>query len=298
MESSRFHWTLPTLREAPELDDHVALCREAERNGIDSVLVRFDLAGPDPFAWSAALGRRTESIRFLLACRPGVSSPTYWTQQINTLAAVLGGRVGVLVVTEWEPAQQLGYGDAISRDDWYARTDEFWQVCHGLWGGSEPVRLAGRHYQIDGATINAHFVSDDSRNRPEIYVGGPFRQSLAFGRRHADCVLVRDDGRDGGRDGGRDDGPDELAGTVRSVLDAGVRAGLVATVSGAADDVVATINRCRAAGVTQFLLSGGTGPSAIDRLRSFGEEVLPRIREQERSTVPNGAGRVPEGEIG
>lgn len=293
MESSRFHWTLPTLREAPELDDHVALCREAERNGIDSVLVRFDLAGPDPFAWSAALGRRTEAIRFLVACRSGVSSPTYWTQQVNTLAAVLGGRVGVLVETEWEPSQQLGYGDAISRDDWYARIDEFWQVCHGLWSGSEPVRLAGRHYQIDGATINAHFVSDDSRNRPEIYVGGPFRESLAFGRRHADCILVRDNSPDNGRD----DGPDELAGTVRSVLDAGVRAGLGVPVSGAADDVVATINRYRAVGVTDFLLSGGAGRSAIDRLRSFGEEILPRIREQERSTVTKGTGRVREGEI-
>ncbi|HEX4811571.1 MAG TPA: LLM class flavin-dependent oxidoreductase [Nonomuraea sp.] len=275
MTPARFHCAPPSPREAPGLDEHLALCREAERHGIDSVVVGFDLAGPDPFAWAAALGRRAKAVRFLLACRPGVSSPTYWAQQVNTLAAVLGGRVGVLVGAEWEPGQQLAYGDATSREEWYTRLDEFWQVCHGLWEGSEPVRLTGRHYRIDGATINARFVSGDTRHRPEIYVRGPLGPSLAFAGRHADCVLV---------------GPDEPA-AVRAVLDAGVRAGLVVPMNGSAGDVAATIGRHRAAGVTDFFVPG-------ERLRTFGEEVLPLVRADERSGASRAAGLVRRGGAG
>ncbi|MFC5827312.1 LLM class flavin-dependent oxidoreductase [Nonomuraea insulae] len=290
MEPTLLYWTLPG--PAADLDGHVALCREAERLGVHSVLVPFAPAGPDPFAWAAALGRRTGRIGFLLECLAGVSSPTYWTQQANTLAAVLGGRVGVVVAAGWEPVRQLGYGDGILSDGWYARLDEFWQVCHGLWRGPEPVSLAGRHYQIDSATVNARFVSGGPLERPEISVTGPFPPALAFASRHADCVFVQ---------------AEEPEEQVAAVLDSGLRAGLAvppygiadatvpprgiadATVPprGIADETAAVIGRGRAAGATRFLMSGD-----IERLRWFGAEILPRIR----SAVHNDAGQPMEGD--
>ncbi|GAA3613677.1 hypothetical protein GCM10022419_118470 [Nonomuraea rosea] len=270
MEPTLLYWTLPG--PAADLDGHVALCREAERLGIHAALVPFDPAGPDPFAWAAALGRRTGRIGFLLECLAGVSSPTYWTQQANTLAAVLGGRVGVVVAAGWEPVRQLGYGDGIRSDGWYARLDEFWQVCHGLWHGTEPVSLAGRHYQIDSATVNARFVSDGTRTRPEISVTGPFPPALAFASRHADCVFVQADD------------PEEQ---VAAVLGSGLRAGLAVPPHGSADEAAAVIGRGRAAGATRFLLCGD-----IDRLRWFGAEILPRIR----SAVHNDAGQPRKGD--
>ncbi len=282
----RFHWRLPALREAPDPETHVAVCRQAEDYGIESVLVPMDHSDPDPFAWAAALARRTERIRFIIGIRSGVSSPTYWTQQVNTLAAVVGGRVAVQVVTDWQPAEQLQYGDAIARDDWYARTDEFWQVCLGLWRGTEPVSLAGRHYTIDGAKINAHFPSGNGRRRPEIYFDGDHSAAAELATRHADCLLTRATS------------PDQLADHIRPVLDAGVEVGLVTPVpawvgvsAGSIDDFAEAIFGYRAVGVTQFLLSGGPSRPCLDWLRCFGQEVLPRVRALEGSPALHGHGR-------
>jgi alkanesulfonate monooxygenase len=282
----RFHWRLPTPREAPDLETHLSVCRRAEEYGIESVLIPLDHSDPDPFAWAAALGRRAERIRFIVGIRSGISSPTYWTQQVNTLGAVVGGRVAVHVVTDWQPAEQVQYGDSIGRDDWYGRTDEFWRVCLGLWRGAEPITLAGRHYTIDGAKINASFPGDADRHRPEIYFDGDHTAASELAIRHADCLLTRATS------------PDQLAEHLRPVLDAGVEAGLVTTVpawvgvsAGSVDDFADAILGYREAGVTQFLLSGGSSRSCLDWVRCFGQEVLPRVRAREGSTALPGHGR-------
>ena len=282
----RFHWRLPALRDAPDPETHLAVCRRAEEYGIESVLVSLDHADPDPFVWAAALGRRAQRIRFLIGIRSGVSSPTYWTQQVNTLAAVVGGRVAVHVVADWQPTEQLRYGDWIGRDDWFARTDEFWQICHGLWRGLGPVSLAGRHYTIDGAKVNAHFPSGNGRRRPEIYLDGDHAAVSDLAIRHADCLMTRATS------------PDQLADHIRPVRAAGVEAGLVTTMpawvglsAGSADDFAEAIFAYRDVGVTQFLLSGGPSRPCLDWLRCFGQDVLPRVRAREGSQTRPGQGR-------
>src|SRR4051794_21429282 len=101
----RFHWSLSqagnpfrraerreTMSGLPDLNAQLALCRAAERNGIDSVLMAIGSVRPDPLALSVALGRATERIAFMIACRSGLISPTLFVQQINTVSALLGGR--------------------------------------------------------------------------------------------------------------------------------------------------------------------------------------------------------------
>jgi alkanesulfonate monooxygenase len=283
----RFHWRLPPLREAPDLETHLTVCRQAEEYGIESVVVPLDSADPDPFAWAAALGRRAPRIRFIVGIRTGVSSPTYWAQQVNTLAAVVGGRVAVKLVTDWQPAEQVRYGDSVSRDDWYQRTEEFAQICLGLWRGAEPVSVAGRHYTIDGARINLRFLSTNGRDRPEVYLDGDHTTAAEPAIRYADCLLTRATG------------PDQLAEHIRPVLDAGVEIGLATTVpawvgaaSGAtaADDFAAAILGYREVGVTQFLFSSGPSRPCLDWLRCFGQDVLPRVRAREASPAVPGHG--------
>ncbi|HEU5159131.1 MAG TPA: LLM class flavin-dependent oxidoreductase [Streptosporangiaceae bacterium] len=284
----RFHWRLPALREAPDVETHLAVCRQAEEYGIESVLLPLDLADPEPFAWAAALGRRTERIRFIVGIRTGVSSPTYWTQQVNTLAAILGGRVAVQIATDWHPAEQPRYGDSITPEDWYGRADEFWQVCLGLWRGTEAVSLAGRHYTIDDAKINMHFVSGNGRDRPEIYVEGDNAAAAELAIRRADCLLTRATS------------PEQLADHIQPVLAAGVEAGLTATLpawvaasagSASADDFAQAILGYREVGVTQFVFAGGPSRPCLDWLRCFGQDVMPRVRAREASPALPGHGR-------
>jgi alkanesulfonate monooxygenase len=223
----RFHWSLSAVGDAKrrgqaqtamsgafDLDTHVAFCQEAERCGIESLLMAFGFTRPDPFTWSAALGAHTDRIKFLTAIRSGVSSPTLFVQQVNTLAVITGGRVCINIVAGRAPGEHGFYGDFLSHDERYERTDEFWQVCHALWRGDGPVDFTGRHYRIEGARINTPFASAD-RDRPEIYLGGNSGQAVQLAIRHADCLLTFPDA------------PEPLAERIRPVLDSGTRVGLL-----------------------------------------------------------------------
>jgi len=225
----RFMWSLSSVNDKlrrsrsptamsglPEPDEHAAFCRRAEASGIDAVLMAFSFARPDPITYAATLGTRTEKIRFLVAVRSGIVSPTYFVQQVNTLSSVTGGRVCINIVAGRAPDELRYYGDFLPHDERYERTDEFWRVCHALWRGDGPVDFTGRHYRVEDARINTPFVSDE-RNRPEIYLGGSSDQAYALAMRHADCLLTLPDT------------PERMASKIRPVLESGTSVGLLVT---------------------------------------------------------------------
>ena len=153
----RFHWSMSsagvrlkgaTARAAqsgvPDLAAYIEYGRHAERCGIESLLTAIGFHRPDPLILATAIGVQTESITFMIALRSGVASPTLVVQQINSLSAVLGGRICLNIVAGHTPAEQRGYGDFLEHDARYARTDEFLQVCRALWEQSDPVDFFGR----------------------------------------------------------------------------------------------------------------------------------------------------------
>ncbi len=207
---------LSTMSGLPNPDEHVEFCRRAEASGIDSLLMAFGFTRPDPITYSAVLGAHTEKIKFLVAVRSGIVSPTYFVQQINTLSALTRGRVCINIVAGRAPDELRYYGDFVSHDERYERTDEFWRICHALWRGDGPVDFAGQYYRIEGAKLNTPFVSDE-RSRPEIYLGGSSDQAHALAIRHADCLLTLPDT------------PKRMEPKVRAVLESGTEAGLLVT---------------------------------------------------------------------
>ncbi len=205
----RFHWMLPKPGEVavdgaqtpqqacryrvesttphsaarlPDLRGWLHFARHAEEAGIDSVLIAFNRYEPDPITVSCALGRATRTLRYMLACRAGLMQPTFFVQQINTLSALLDGRVSLNIVAGSSVAEQRGYGDFLQHDDRYARAEEFLAVCRSFWssGGGE-VDFHGAHYQVEGGRLHTPFVAPH-RTAPEIYVGGHSEQAerLAF----------------------------------------------------------------------------------------------------------------------
>ena len=124
----------------PDLPAHVEFCRHAERCGIESLLTAFGFHRPDPIVLAAALACRTESVTFMIAVRSGVVAPTAFVQQINTLSVLTGGRVCLNVVIGHTPEEQHYYGDFLSHDERFERTDEFLTVCRALWDARWPSR--------------------------------------------------------------------------------------------------------------------------------------------------------------
>ena len=200
----RFHWRLPLAGEEgaapgvpqaaaalPDWPAHVAFCRLAERHGIDSLLMACGFYMPDPIPLAAALGTATERIRFLLAYRSGLISPTAFVQQVNTLSALNGGRLSLNMVIGHSEPEQRGYGDLLAHDERYQRADEFLSICRAFWAGDGPVEFAGRHYRVEGGRLGTPFVSDVSEGRraPEIYLGGGSPPARDLALKHADCWL-------------------------------------------------------------------------------------------------------------
>jgi alkanesulfonate monooxygenase len=257
----RFHWSLSSAGESrrgararaeqsglPPFDLYRDFCRQAERSGIESLLMAFGFHRADPVALSAALGAATERIVFLVAMRAGVVSPTYFVQQVNTVAALTGGRIAINIVAGHTPREHGYYGDFLDHDQRYERLDEFWTVCHALWDGGE-VDFAGRHYRIEGGRLRTPYVGAGGRTRPEIFLGGGSPEAARLAVAHADCMfrLPR--------------APEAMAAEVAPLLDAGTEVGLLVS-------LIARPTRDEALAAARELVAG-CGERARDVHRDF-----------------------------
>jgi alkanesulfonate monooxygenase len=196
----RFHWSMSSAGEnlkgskargavtgIPNLEAHLRFCKTAEECGIESLLTAFGFHRADPIVLAGALGMMTERIKFMVAVRSGVCSPTLFVQQVNSVAAVTNGRICLNVVAGHTPEEQKYYGDFLSHDERYDRTDEFLTVCNSFWRNDGEVNYAGRYYTIEKGKLATPFVAPD-RTAPEIFLGGNSAPADRLAIRHADCM--------------------------------------------------------------------------------------------------------------
>lgn len=191
------HWFLPTsgdgrdvvgfgptaARRPADLRYLAQVARAAESLGFDAVLTPTGTHCEDAWIATAALIPETERLRFLVAFRPGLVSPTLAAQQARTFQKLSGDRLLLNVVTGGSDAEQRRFGDFLDHDERYDRTAEFLQVMRGAWAGS--FDFAGRHYRVEGAT-----VGDAPVPAPPIFFGGSSLAGKTVAARHADTWLM------------------------------------------------------------------------------------------------------------
>jgi alkanesulfonate monooxygenase len=235
----------------PDLAARTLFCRQAEESGIDSVLMSFGYYEPDTLLLAAALGLATERLRFIVAYRSGLLAPTTFVQQVNTLSALVAGRVSLNLVAGDSPEEQGYYGDFLSHDERYERTDEFLQVCKAFWRRDGEVDFTGRYYRIEKGKLKTPFVSPEGREAPEIYVAGHSEAVRKLATRQASCWLCLGDA------------PDALALRIRPVLESGTEIGLRM-------GVIARPTRREALEAAASLISGPSlDPSLREKEKSF-----------------------------
>lgn len=211
----RFHWMLPKGGEvavdSPQLPQEAAryriqstsstspaprpdmrgwlhFARHAEEAGVDSVLISFSRYEPDPLMVSCALGRATTKLKFIVAYRSGLMQPTTFAQQLNTLSALIEGRVAFNIVAGSSKAEQRGYGDFLAHDERYARAEEFLEVCNSFWRAAGEVNFAGKYYRVEQGKLHTPFLAPD-RTAPEIYVSGHSEQARRLAVAQGTCLL-------------------------------------------------------------------------------------------------------------
>ena len=200
--SLSFHWFLPTYGDSRGLiagghgtfmsGDRPASLRylnqigaAAEDNGFEAVLTPTGAWCEDAWLTTAMMVETTETLKYLVAFRPGLVSPTLAAQMSATIQRHSRGRLLLNVVTGGEPHEQQAYGDFLDKEQRYARTGEFLHVVRELWTRTDPVDFEGEHLRVRGALL---------ANRPDplppVFFGGSSAAALPVAARYADTYLT------------------------------------------------------------------------------------------------------------
>jgi alkanesulfonate monooxygenase len=191
------HWFLPTSGDSrnvvPGAGGHgrpatvaylTQIARAADDLGFDAVLTPTGTHCEDAWLVTTALSQQTSRLRFLVAFRPGITNPTLAAQQAGTFQRLTGGRLLINIVTGGDSYEQRRFGDWLSHDERYARTDEFLKILRGAWSG-EPFDFEGWHYRVKGATVSAQIDPV-----PEIFFGGASAVAEDVAARNVDVYLL------------------------------------------------------------------------------------------------------------
>ena len=202
-ERLTFHWFLPTSGDGrsivgrghsiptaadadrpPSVEYLAQVAKAAEQLGFEAVLTPTGTWCEDAWLATAALIAHTTRLKFLVAFRPGLVTPTLAAQMAATYQRISGGRLLLNVVTGGQPAEQRRFGDHLSHDARYERTGEFLAIVRGAWTG-QPFDFTGEHYQVEGAT-----VMRPPDPVPGVYFGGSSAAAGPVAARYVDTYLT------------------------------------------------------------------------------------------------------------
>ncbi|WP_421741653.1 LLM class flavin-dependent oxidoreductase [Cellulomonas sp.] len=163
------------------------IVRAHEDNGWTRVLFAYGSSGPEPSVLAAHAAARLDSIELLLAHRPNVSYPTFAAKSFATLDQLSGGRLSVHFITGGNDHEQQREGDTLTKDQRYARTQEYIQIVKKAWTSAQPFDHDGEFYQFRDFVLDAKAFEGRS---PTISFGGSSDAAYRVGAAEADIYAV------------------------------------------------------------------------------------------------------------
>ena len=195
--SLNIFWFLPThgdghylgTAEGARAVDHGYLsqvAQAADRLGYGGVLIPTGRSCEDSWLVAASLIPVTQRLKFLVALRPGIISPTVAARQAATLDRLSGGRALFNLVTGGDPDELAGDGLHLSHAERYQAADEFTRVWRRVLAG-ETVDLDGQHIQVKGAKL---LYPPLQQPHPPLYFGGSSAAAHELAAEQVDLYLT------------------------------------------------------------------------------------------------------------
>ena len=171
--------------QGPQIDPSytAAFALAHEQAGFDRILIGYHSAAPDGFQVAAYVAQQTRRLKILLAHRPGVVQPTVAARQLATLDQFSGGRLAVHIISGGSDAEQQRDGDFLTKDERYARTDDYLDVVKKTWTETAPFDHDGPYYRVRDS-----FSAVKPLQQPHvpIFFGGASEAALRVAGRHAE----------------------------------------------------------------------------------------------------------------
>ncbi len=162
------------------------VAQAADLLGYTGVLLPTGRGCDDAWVTASGLASLTKQLKFLVAVRPGLISPTLAHRMAATLDRHSNGRLLINVVAGGDTDELNGDGLFLSHDERYEQTDEFLHVWRGLAYG-ETIDFFGKHIRVKGA--KQMFPSVQTPHIP-VYFGGSSESAIDVASKHVDVYLT------------------------------------------------------------------------------------------------------------
>lgn len=162
------------------------IAQGADELGYYGVLLPTGRSCEDSWIVASALVPLTKRLRFLVAVRPGLQSPTVAARMTATLDRLSQGRLLVNVVTGGDPLENAGDGIFLDHSARYALTDEFLTIYRDVLAGGS-VDFDGDHLKVEGAQLLYPPVQTP---HPPLYFGGSSGAGQKVAAKHIQKYLT------------------------------------------------------------------------------------------------------------
>ena len=193
----KLFWFIPTQGDGRYLGtthlmrqtDHDYLkqiAQAVDQLGYEGVLLPTGNSCEDAWVVASTLVPVTRKLKFLVAVRPAVMSPTLAARMAATFDRFSNSRLLINVVTGGDPEEAKGDGIFLSHDERYEVTDEFLTVWRSAISG-RPTTFKGKHIHVEGAKV----VYPPLRlPHPPLYFGGSSPAAIELAARQVDVYLT------------------------------------------------------------------------------------------------------------
>jgi len=162
------------------------IAQAADQLGFQGVLLPTGRSCEDAWVVASTLVPATTRLKFLVAIRPGITSPTAAARMAATFDRLSDGRLLINVVTGGDPDEALGDGVFLTHDERYEVTEEFLQIWREAVAG-KAISLSGKHLRVENAKVLYPSVQ---KPHPPLYFGGSSKVAYGLAARQVDVYLT------------------------------------------------------------------------------------------------------------
>ena len=162
------------------------IAQAVDQLGYEGVLLPTGNSCEDAWVVASTLAPLTKRLKFLVAVRPAVMSPTLAARMAATFDRFSDGRLLINVVTGGDPDEAKGDGIFLSHDERYEVADEFLTVWRSCISG-EATTFKGKHLNVEGAKV---IYPPLQRPHPPLFFGGSSKPAIELAARQVDVYLT------------------------------------------------------------------------------------------------------------